>query len=61
MADRVQTGLVTADSDYDESADFNPNGEAVCWLSQVCPECGALIEEQVPTKCWRCGVLVLGN
>jgi uncharacterized protein YeaO (DUF488 family) len=29
-------------------------GDPACWLSQVCPECGALIER--PTvACWRCG------
>jgi hypothetical protein len=29
-------------------------GDAACWLSEVCPDCGALNES--PTgPCWRCG------
>jgi uncharacterized OB-fold protein len=29
-------------------------GDAACWLSEVCPDCGALNE--TPTgPCWRCG------
>lgn len=29
-------------------------GDAACWLSEVCAECGALNES--PTgPCWRCG------
>jgi hypothetical protein len=29
-------------------------GDAACWLSEVCAECGALNE--TPTgPCWRCG------
>jgi Oxygen-sensitive ribonucleoside-triphosphate reductase len=36
-------------SDGDEGG-----GDAACWLSQVCPECGALLEGP-STSCWRCG------
>ncbi|WP_344424168.1 hypothetical protein [Pseudonocardia ailaonensis] len=32
-------------------------GDPVCWLSQVCPECGAMPAEDSPEKCWRCGVV----
>jgi hypothetical protein len=31
-------------------------GDAACWLSEVCPDCGALDED--PTgPCWRCGAV----
>jgi len=31
-------------------------GDAVCWLHQLCPECGAMPAEDAPTgTCWRCG------
>jgi hypothetical protein len=30
-------------------------GDAACWLSQVCTECGALREAPLPAVCWRCG------
>jgi ribosomal protein L40E len=31
-------------------------GDAACWLSEVCAECGALNES--PTgPCWRCGAV----
>ncbi|MBB4906982.1 hypothetical protein [Actinophytocola algeriensis] len=30
-------------------------GESVCWLARVCPECGALADEDPPTTCPRCG------
>lgn len=31
-------------------------GDAACWLSEVCPDCGALNED--PTgPCWRCGAV----
>ena len=33
-------------------------GEPVCWLERVCPECGALVEADLPVLCWRCGVEV---
>lgn len=31
-------------------------GDAACWLSRVCTECGALLEGPPPVACWRCGV-----
>ncbi|NUT53425.1 MAG: hypothetical protein HOV94_39990 [Saccharothrix sp.] len=30
-------------------------GESVCWLSRVCPECGAIPDGPVPPTCPRCG------
>lgn len=35
--------------------DFEPVGDAVCWLEQVCDDCGALVEDALPASCWRCG------
>jgi len=29
-------------------------GDPVCWLSQVCDDCGA-INEPDADNCWRCG------
>lgn len=39
--------------------DFTSAGDPVCWLGQVCDECGALIEAALPTICWRCGAAVI--
>jgi rubrerythrin len=33
-------------------------GDPVCWLSQVCEECGLLVEEDLPAVCPRCGATV---
>jgi hypothetical protein len=30
-------------------------GDPVCWLNRVCPECGALRDEEPPVPCPRCG------
>ena len=30
-------------------------GDPACWLSHVCPECGALVEGSTAVSCWRCG------
>jgi hypothetical protein len=30
-------------------------GDAACWLSQVCTECGAFLESPESGPCWRCG------
>lgn len=38
-----------------------PVGDSVCWLSRVCPDCGALVEEPLPATCWRCGARVLAS
>lgn len=35
-----------------------PGGDPVCWLSQVCGECGLLVEEELPATCPRCGATV---
>jgi hypothetical protein len=37
---------------------FEPVGDAACWIENVCPDCGALVEAELPAKCWRCGTLV---
>jgi hypothetical protein len=29
-------------------------GDAVCWLGQLCPECGAMPSADSPDRCWRC-------
>ncbi|MGI9823911.1 hypothetical protein [Agromyces sp. Marseille-Q5079] len=34
-------------------------GDAVCWLSRVCDECGALVEGVGATPCWRCGAVLV--
>lgn len=41
-----------------ESPEFVPVGDAVCWLEKVCDECGALVEAELPSECWRCGARV---
>ena len=41
-----------------DSVEFTSTGDAVCWLEQVCDECGALIETALPATCWRCGSVV---
>ena len=33
-------------------------GDPVCWLEQVCPDCGALVSAELPARCWRCEALV---
>jgi ribosomal protein S27AE len=35
-------------------ADDEP-GDAVCWLHQLCPACGAMPTGEHPERCWRCG------
>ncbi|MDT0158551.1 hypothetical protein Q9R19_13045 [Microbacterium sp. ARD32] len=30
-------------------------GDSACWLSRVCPECGALLDD-LAAPCWRCGL-----
>ncbi|WP_181905774.1 hypothetical protein [Microbacterium bovistercoris] len=36
--------------DHDEHG-----GDSACWLAQVCPECGALLDD-LAAPCWRCGL-----
>ncbi|GAB3431267.1 hypothetical protein [Actinophytocola sediminis] len=36
-------------------------GDPVCWLAQVCPECGLLVEQELPAVCGRCGATVTGE
>jgi len=30
-------------------------GDSACWLANVCPECGALLDD-LSAPCWRCGL-----
>jgi hypothetical protein len=34
-------------------------GDPACWLGQLCPECGAVVDRgpsaDSPDRCWRCG------
>jgi len=30
-------------------------GDPACWLRRVCPACGRLAEEDLPTTCAACG------
>jgi ribosomal protein S27AE len=30
-------------------------GDAVCWLHELCPSCGAMPTAEQPDRCWRCG------
>jgi rubrerythrin len=36
-------------------AETAAEGEPVCLLHRVCPECGRLAEEDPPTRCRACG------
>lgn len=43
-----------ADRPHDAGAALPDGGDAACWLSEVCPDCGAI--NDAPTgPCWRCG------
>ena len=46
------------DEDVDPS---QPAGEPVCWIGQLCPECGAMPEgagaQDPSVPCWRCGTV----
>ncbi|WP_179206610.1 hypothetical protein [Microbacterium esteraromaticum] len=41
-------------SQHDHTPD-DQGGDPACWLSQVCPECGALLDD-LAAPCWRCGL-----
>jgi rubrerythrin len=30
-------------------------GDPACWMAMVCPECGALVEDEAAERCPRCG------
>lgn len=40
---------------FDSPVEDTAEGDAACWLAQVCAECGAITEAAAPTTCWRCG------
>ena len=47
--------------DMPDMSDDEP-GDAVCWLPQLCPECGAMPTGEHPERCWRCeAVLTPGD
>ncbi|WP_298040737.1 hypothetical protein [uncultured Microbacterium sp.] len=35
-------------------SDDDMGGDSACWLSKVCPECGAMLDH-CGALCWRCG------
>jgi len=37
---------------------MDSDGDPVCWLSRVCPECGLLVDGPLPAVCERCGARV---
>jgi ribosomal protein S27AE len=36
-------------------SDTDEPGDAVCWLHELCPVCGAMPTPEHPDRCWRCG------
>ena len=34
-------------------------GDPACWLQNVCPECGLLVEGRLPEHCPRCGATLV--
>ena len=42
-------------SDDHPPAASDQGGDPVCWLNQVCPECGLFVEPPMPDTCPRCG------
>ncbi len=36
-------------------------GDPVCWLSRVCPECGAIADSEPPAVCPRCHSPITGD
>jgi hypothetical protein len=36
-------------------------GDAVCWLHELCPTCGAVPSPDSPGRCWRCGTVEAGT
>ena len=41
-----------------DAPEEDAGGDPVCWLSQVCPDCGLLVEAPPPAVCERCGATV---
>jgi hypothetical protein len=41
------------------AAEPDPVGDPVCWLHELCPECGALPTLETPDRCWRCGTPIV--
>lgn len=56
----MQTGDMEASGGMESThgEGFTSSGDPVCWLGQVCDECGALVEAALPATCWRCGAVV---
>jgi hypothetical protein len=53
--ERVDTGRAEVVMALQEPQEFEAVGDRVCWIESVCPDCGALIEAELPADCWRCG------
>ncbi|HZM67781.1 MAG TPA: hypothetical protein VFC16_15930 [Nakamurella sp.] len=34
-------------------------GDPVCWLADVCPECGRFVGRRPPAQCPRCGAAIV--
>ena len=49
------TGDMSGVSGLDALEERFEGGDPACWLSHVCPECGALVEGSTAVPCWRCG------
>ncbi|RKT55261.1 hypothetical protein [Saccharothrix australiensis] len=53
---------VRSEEEGDPAADVRREhgggGEPACWLSRVCPECGALAEGEPAAACPRCGAVL---
>ncbi|WP_461145406.1 hypothetical protein [Salinifilum aidingensis] len=39
----------------EQDAGQHGGGDPACWLALLCPECGAVAEQEPPTRCARCG------
>lgn len=35
--------------------DGDEGGDPACWVQNVCPACGLLVEGRLPERCPRCG------
>jgi monoamine oxidase len=54
-------GVAAADALLAWTEPERAGGDPVCWLSQLCPECGAVPTAGEPHRCWRCGTALDGS
>ncbi|MEQ7126587.1 hypothetical protein ABN034_18910 [Actinopolymorpha sp. B11F2] len=48
--------MTSEPADGTSRAGVGEGGDPVCWLHLLCPECGAMVEDQPPPDhCVRCG------